>query len=283
MDTFKYQDHTIRYRRSGAGLPLVLLHNGGTSHAIWDDVLPLLPGFECFALDLLGFGASSKPVHADEMKLEMHVDILDAFIEEHALSPVFLVGNCMGSATSLAFATRRPDAVRSMVLINTLTAGTFANGIYGPMFSLPRRAPRLVSVLSKIPVGSVMGKYGVRSQLGRQGIKRRVHERKELAECYANASQSRGLLNVLVDIPNFDTLDRFQPPPGFPPICTVWGLENRVLRAKEGRVFVDSLKPARQEWLEGCGHLPMLERPADVATIIGDFFGREEGAEAVNS
>lgn len=278
MQTFKYGQHSIRYVRSGSGAPLVLLHNGGTSHAIWSDVIPLLHGFELFALDLLGFGESSKPESGYE--LDAQVSILEAFVAAHELAPVFLVGNCMGSATSLAFAMKRPDTVRSMVLINTLTAATFAKGSYGPMLGLPRRAPRLISAMSKIPLGARLGKYGVRSQLGRSGVERRVHDRPELAACYAKASQSRALLSILGDIPNYERLDQFMPPESFPPICTVWGLENRVLRATEGRTFVNTLKPARQEWLEGCGHLPMLDRPETVAAIVREFFDNARGRQA---
>lgn len=278
METFQYGPHSIRYVRRGTGAPLVLLHNGGTSHAIWTDVVPLLDGYGIFALDLLGFGASSKP--GRDYELDTHVDILSAFIDAHALAPVFLVGNCMGSAISLSFAIRRPEAVRAMVLINTLTTGTFAKGIYGPMKSWPDRAPGLVSLMSKIPVGARFGRFGVRSQLGKAGIARRVHDREELRAGYASAAQSHALLSILADIPHYAPLDRFVPPPDFPPICTVWGLENRVLRAKEGRAFVDTLNPARQEWLEGCGHLPMLDRPDSVAAIVNEFFANTASRKA---
>lgn len=280
MDSFEWRGHSIRYLRTGSGDPLVLLHNGGTSHAIWSEVVPLLDGFEIFALDLLGFGASSKPESGFE--LGTYVDILDAFIEAHALGPVFLVGNCMGSAISLSFAMRRPEAVRSMILINVLTERTFSKGIYSPMSVLPRRAPGLLSVMAKIPVGATLGRYGVRSQLGREGLARRVHERATLSQSYAAASQSRALLGILADLPNYGVLDRFVPPPDFPPICTVWGLENPVLRAKEGRVLVNTLNPARQEWLEGCGHLPMLEHPEAVAAIVREFFGSARRQEAAH-
>lgn len=282
METFAHGLHAIRYVRSGAGQPVVLLHNGGTSHAIWDDITPRLDGFELFALDLLGFGASSKPERGYE--LETHVEILGAFIDEVVRQePVCLVGNCMGSATSLAFAMQRPGSVRALVLINTLTAATFAKGIYGPMFGLPRRAPGLVSAMSKVPLGTFFGRYGVRSQLGRCGIERRVHERADLCACYAGASQSRALLQVLAGIPDYAVLDRFEPPPGFPPICTIWGLENRVLRAEEGRALVRTLRPQRQEWLEGCGHLPMLERPERVAAILREFLGSARGPDQQRS
>lgn len=270
METFRYDDVEIRYTRSGAGAPVVLLHNGGTSHAIWEEITPLLDGFELFALDLLGFGESSKPERGYE--LERHVAILSAFIDAQGIAPAFLVGNCMGSAMSLSLAMRRPDAVRAMVLINTLTRATFSKGLYGPMLGLPGRAPAVVGLMSKIALGSRLGRVGVRSQLGRYGRERHIDESPALCACYASSSQSRSLLGVLADIPSYATLDRFDPPRGFPPICTLWGLENRVLRAEEGRALVRGLHPQRQEWFEGCGHLPMLERPELVVDVIREFF-----------
>jgi pimeloyl-ACP methyl ester carboxylesterase len=50
-------------------------------------------------------------------------------------------------------------------------------------------------------------------------------------------------------------------------------MENRVLPAEQGRILIGGLRPARQEWLDGCGHLPMLESPERVATIVREFIG----------
>src|SRR5690606_4096342 len=161
---FEHGGQTLHYVRSGEGFPVILLHNGGTSHAIWDALTPLLEGHTCFAFDLLGFGDSSKPGAGYE--LSAHVERLGAFIEAEGLAPVHLIGNCMGSAISLRFAMDRPEAVRSLVLFNTLTPATFKRGLYGPFTPLPSRAPGVVRFMSKLPLGRALGRIGVRSQLG---------------------------------------------------------------------------------------------------------------------
>ena len=39
MSTFRFRGHDVYYRREGSGPPMVFLHNGGTSHRIWEPLL----------------------------------------------------------------------------------------------------------------------------------------------------------------------------------------------------------------------------------------------------
>lgn len=277
MQTFDYQGLPIRFARSGAGEPVVFLHNGGTSHAIWDEVAAALaPDYEVFALDLLGYGASAKP--GSGYTLDRYVAILEAFLAAHRLTPVNLVGNCMGSAMSLAYAMRRPRDVRALVLINPLTAATFTAGWMGPALRLRRRAPRLsralYAKLGPLRPGRFLAEQTLRFQLGRRGRERGIQRDDALCNCATSSGQMQSLLGALDDLPNYEALDRFEPGPDFPPICTIWGLENKVLSARAGRALNRTLRPQREEWLDGCGHLPMMERPEAVAAIVREFLAQ---------
>lgn len=287
MKTFHFRGLPIRYLQSGSGEPVVFLHNGGTSHAIWKDVLPRIARkHEVFALDLLGYGASAKP--GTGYLLRDYEAMLAEFVDSEVRAPLSLVGNCMGSAISLKFAINRPKDVRALVLINPLTEATFLAGWLGTMLRMRKNAPALMRPLqdglSRLRLPDLIAKQSLLFQLGKEGRARGVHEIDDLCACASSEGQLKSLLSVFDDLPSYGGIDSFAPDESFPPICTIWGLENRVLSAKAGRRLNATLKPRREEWLSGCGHLPMLEKPDEVSAIIeealGAFLNDESRAKA---
>lgn len=274
MEIFRHQNLDIKYIQTGQGQPIVFLHNGGTSHVIWKDVIAQLTGsYEIFAPDLLGYGSSSRP--GSDYTLDKHVEILTAFIEYHQLRNITLVGNCMGSAMSIKYAMNHPENVSSLVLINPLTVNTFTAGKLGSFLRLRQKAPGFSRTIYKglghFRLNNLMSKQSLRMQFGSIGKEKHLEKTENLCACFTRDGQMDSLLRTLDDLVNYDAFDRFTPSENFPPICTIWGLENEILSADVGRRLNTTLQPEREEWIEGGGHLVMMEAPERVAEIIRDF------------
>lgn len=141
---------------AGEGPALVLVHGLGGSHANWLPAGPLLAErARVVAPDLPGFGRS--PFEGRSASVAASTDLLARFVEAEIGRPAVLVGNSMGAVISLATATRHPESVAGLVLvdpalprargagIDPLVAASFAAyavpGV-GEMF-MRRRAARL--------------------------------------------------------------------------------------------------------------------------------------------
>jgi pimeloyl-ACP methyl ester carboxylesterase len=283
LETFDFRGLPITYEHTGQGEPVIMLHNGGSSHAIWDEVANRLAGkYEIFALDLLGFGNSAKP--GTGYTLGNYVAMLEEFVSSRGLEKVPLVGNCMGCAISLAFTDRHQDKVKALVLCNPLTESTFLGGWLGPFLWMRERMPginrQVYRLLGQLKLTNGIGSFAILFQLGPRGRTLKVHRNPELCGCYAATGQVKSLLGVLDDVENYSIIDKLAPREGSPPICTIWGLKNKIVSPKTGRRLNSTLHPARQEWLPDCGHLLMLERPDEVASIIDGFLQDAAGKEA---
>ncbi len=102
--------HTIEH---GSGAPIVFIHGNPTSSYLWRDVFrPLRGRGRLLALDLIGYGDSSKP--DIEYSLENQQRYVDAWFDALDLRDVTLVLQDYGSAFGLDWASRHPDRVRAV-------------------------------------------------------------------------------------------------------------------------------------------------------------------------
>ena len=121
------QTQQAAYRRSGyQGTPVVLLHGFLGDSANWQGVMAeimqtvalednLGSPMDLIALDLLGFGASSKPPVAYTVAQE--VAFLRAVLQQLDLESCILVGHSFGGWVSAAYAIAYPEQVRALCLV----------------------------------------------------------------------------------------------------------------------------------------------------------------------
>jgi pimeloyl-ACP methyl ester carboxylesterase len=103
----------------GAGPIVVLIHGVASSSVTFQNVLPLIEGtHRAITIDLLGFGESPIPPHA-EYTLAEHVAAVSGTIDSLKLRGSFtLVGHSMGALIAARYAARNPKRVDKVVLVS---------------------------------------------------------------------------------------------------------------------------------------------------------------------
>lgn len=116
-----------RYYEMGQGEPLVLVHgegwSGHSSANAWSKNIPgLAKTFHVYAFDKIGSGMTDNPKDDKDYNLPGEIQHLYNFILTLKLGKVHLVGQSHGAGDVLFLALEHPEVVKSLVLIDSLTA-----------------------------------------------------------------------------------------------------------------------------------------------------------------
>ena len=107
----------INVAETGDGDPaLVFLHYWGGSNRTWDPTIERLSqAHRCVAIDFRGWGLSDKG--ASDYKLETLADDVVGVIGNLGLRSFVLIGHSMGAKVAQLFAARRPEGLKSLILV----------------------------------------------------------------------------------------------------------------------------------------------------------------------
>ncbi len=112
----------ITYQSCGdQGAAVVLVHGFGASWGHWRKNLPALgESHRCYAIDLIGFGASAKPTPGEKIDytFETWGQLVADFCREVVGEAAFLVGNSIGCVVVMQTAVDCPELVRGIAAIN---------------------------------------------------------------------------------------------------------------------------------------------------------------------
>ncbi|XP_013137459.1 PREDICTED: 1-acylglycerol-3-phosphate O-acyltransferase ABHD5-like isoform X3 [Papilio polytes] len=110
---------TICLNEDAPRTPLVLLHGMGAGLALWCTNLDALAAQRpVYAIDLLGFGRSSRPKFAsDASKVEAQwVESVEEWRREVNIDQLILLGHSLGGYIATAYALKYPERVRHLIL-----------------------------------------------------------------------------------------------------------------------------------------------------------------------
>lgn len=106
----------------GQGRAVVLIHGTPSHSYIWRNVVPGLEeaGYRVLAFDLLGYGLSERPLDRDT-SVAAQACILEQLLDVWGLDQADIVGHDIGGATAMILAVRKPQRLRTLTLIDTVS------------------------------------------------------------------------------------------------------------------------------------------------------------------
>ena len=135
------------YRKFGRGCPLVILHGLYGSSDNWVSFARSLSGhFKVYIPDQRNHGQS--PNHSHHTYEDLSVD-LSEFIHEHAIAKPVLIGHSMGGKTAMFFASKFPELIRALVVIDISPRRYNEDDEENPRFLKHRD---ILRILSELPV-----------------------------------------------------------------------------------------------------------------------------------
>ena len=115
----------IRYKKSGSGKPLILLHTIRNRLEYFDRVAPLLvDSYTVYTLDLPGFGNSPVNKNQEYDQRYMTNSIAD-FITKNKLTNLTLAGESIGGVLCATIAATLPKRVNQIFVFNPYDYDTF--------------------------------------------------------------------------------------------------------------------------------------------------------------
>lgn len=252
------------YYEGGEGPTIVLLHGFASDKEVWLQVAKLLtPHFHLIIPDLPGWGASSREADAS-YNIDAQAARLDGFVQTLRLRRFVLVGHSMGGAIAAVYASDHPEHVAELALVDAF--GLKANesaftrelkaGKHPFVFDDRDGFRRLEALAFEKPLnlpGRFVDVLVQRNQLDHAFIQRTLAE-------LAQPGQALSIQHVL-------------PKLGMP-VLGLWCHDDKIIDISALDSLRNGLTAASAistSTINGCNHMPMMEKPDQTAQILTGF------------
>lgn len=281
---WQWQGESIYYVRTAQGdatslpanrPPLLLIHGFGASTDHWrKNIAELQADFEVWAIDLLGFGRSSKPNRTYDGQLWQ--EQVRTFIADVIGRPTAIAGNSLGGYAALCAAANHPELAAGVILLNS--AGPFLDR--SETTSSKQSSP-LQTLLREVllqPWASYMlfqwlrQRWVIRRTLEQVYVNRTAVTDRLVEEIY-QPSCDVGAPQVFASVfksPQGETLNELLPRLQCP-LLLLWGENDPWMQVRARSPQFRQYAPQATEVFLQAGHCPHDEVPEQVNAQIRDW------------
>jgi pyruvate dehydrogenase E2 component (dihydrolipoamide acetyltransferase) len=286
VESVQLGSRKVCYAGTGtSGDPVLLVHGYGGDRNGWLFIQePLSVRNKVFAVDLPGHGSSSKDVGDDPNVL---ADSLLAVLRaigggygpggtgvvppgggappRETAAPAHLVGHSLGGAAVLAVAAQAPELVASLTLFAPAGFGPAINASYIRGFA---------AATSRRELKPVVGQLFADDKLVTRQLVEDLLAYKRLDGVDAALGTLADWLLTNEGEQRFDSAAALRSLAGKVPVTVVWGSADAIIPAGQAAAVTAADPSAVVRVIDGAGHMPHLERPAESLAAIADTIAR---------
>ena len=293
-ETWKWKNWDISWSlskksNSNNNINILLVHGFGASKKHWrhnQDFLGKI--FNCYAIDLIGFGESSQPSALlnyetrNENSIQYSFDLwasqISTFCSEVIKSPVYLVGNSIGGVIALKAAEILKDNCRGAILIDCaqrtmddkrLKRGDILMNLLRPLLKTLVRQRILSDILfTRAANPKVIKQILEKAYPSGKNIDEELIEILYLPTKRKNSKEAfRGFINLFDDYLATDLFDKVDTP-----IQLIWGEKDPWESLNEAIVWKKKFRNIKRlDVIKGAGHCPHDEEPEETNKLICEF------------
>ena len=251
----------------------ILIHGlGGNKTSFFETVSALSPQFTVHAIDLPGFGSSSKPTRAPYDAAWFSRSVL-RFMDALEIERAHLVGNSMGGRVAIEMGLTAPSRVLSLSLLAPSMAWRKHRGLV-PVVRLLR--PELAAIPhSMLPRMVKRQFWSMFSQPDRLHPTVADVAAEEFLRTYrtsaARIAFHASARNIYLEEPFGPDGFWTRLPSLEPPAMFVWGDSDPLVSPAFARHVSEALPKAKSVVLPECGHVPQVELPEAANGLVRDF------------
>ena len=265
---------------------ILLIHGFGASKNHWRNNQQFLGSyFNCYAIDLLGFGESSQPAATldyefpknNEVKycFDLWASQITDFCHEIIKGPVFLIGNSIGGIVSLKSGEILRSDCNGLILIDCAQRTMDDKRLKKNDILMNFLRPLIKTLVSKRFISQNLFKRAANpstiKQILNQAYPSGENVNEELIQILYKPSQRpgsaeafRGFINLFDDYLATDLFEKIKTD-----IHLIWGEKDPWESLEEAKQWVDNFEEIKSlNIIKGAGHCPHDENPEETNNLI---------------